>query len=220
VVYEGDIMRRRVAKPVERILIMKVIQSNLYGMVRGFPYRVLAVPEEFTLYQLAQAINESFGFDFDHPFGFYSDPAMYYESKEGYELFSDLPDTKSMFGEPSFGSVKKARVKNVFTEPKKKMLYLFDYGDEWHFLVQLLTIEPAKPGKLYPDCIKKVGKARPQYDEPDEMDELCRIDDEEDDRIDDDEDDRKGCLRRDIKQKIQMTLSKFEISTGKKPRKS
>jgi len=175
-------MRRRVAKPGEQIFVLKIIQSNLYGMVRGFPYRVLAVPEEFTLYQLAQVINESFGFDFDHPFGFYDNLTRYYTSMEGYELFTDMPDTKNAFGDSRFGSVKKVRLKNVFTAPKKKMLYLFDYGDEWHFRVQLVSIDPAQPGKPYPYCIKKVGKARPQYDEPDEMEELCRIDDDEDEQ--------------------------------------
>ena len=53
-------MRTSKAKLGERIFILKIVQSNLYGMVRGFPYRVLAIPGEFTLYQLAEAINEQF----------------------------------------------------------------------------------------------------------------------------------------------------------------
>jgi hypothetical protein len=150
-------------------------------MVWGFPYRVLAIPGEFTLYQLAEAINESFGFDFDHPFGFYDNLTRYYSSQEGYELFADLPDTNLFDDENQFGSVKKTKVNRVFTLPKKKMLYLFDYGDEWHFRVELTAIEPAEQGKPYPVCIKTVGKALPQYEEPDEVDELCRIDDDEDD---------------------------------------
>lgn len=174
-------MRRHEAKPGERIFVLKIIQSNPYGTVRGFPYRVLAVPEEFTLYQLAEAINESFDFDFDHPFGFYDNFKRYYRSMEGYELFTDMPETKNEFGETGFGSVEKTRVNRVFTKPKKKMLYLFDYGDEWHFRVELLTIEQAQPGKPYPACIKTVGKARPQYEDFDEMDEICRIDDDEGD---------------------------------------
>jgi hypothetical protein len=82
--------------------------------------------------------------------------------------------------ERQFGGVKKTRVNRVFTQPKKKMLFLFDYGDEWHFRVELTTIEPAQRGKPYPVCIKSVGKARTQYDEPDEIEELSRIDDDED----------------------------------------
>lgn len=204
-------MRKRVAKPAEQIFVMKITQSNCYGMVRGFPYRVLAIPGEYTLYHLARSINDSFGFDFDHPFGFYSKIADYYHSEEGYELFSDLPDTKNEYGESSFGSVKKASVKSVFTEPKKKMLYLFDYGDEWHYLVQLLKVEQATPGKPYPEMIQNVGKARPQYEKSDELDELCRVDD--------DEEDRKARLEQDIKMKLQKTLSEFGIPSTRRSRK-
>jgi hypothetical protein len=174
-------MRKRVAKTDERIFIFKIIQSNLYGMVRGFPYRMLAIPEEFTLYQLAEAITEHFGFAFDHSFGFYSNLTHYYASDEGYELFADSPETWQIDDEGKFGGVKKTRVNRVFTHLKKKMLFLFDYGDEWHFRVELTSIETALRGKPYPACIKSVGKARTQYDEPDELEELCRIDDEEDD---------------------------------------
>jgi hypothetical protein len=173
-------MRKRVAKPGECIFIFKIIQSNLFGMVRGFPYRVLAIPREFTLYQFAEAINESLGFAFDHPFGFYDNLTRYYASDEGYELFADDPETRWIDDERKFRGVKKTRVNRVFTQPKKKMLFLFDYGDEWHFRVELTNIEPARQGKPYPDCIKSVGKARTQYDEPDEIEELCRIDDDDD----------------------------------------
>ncbi|MCD6189708.1 MAG: hypothetical protein J7J97_05935 [Thermococcus sp.] len=65
-------MKRRKAKQGEKIYLIKVTLSNWYGHVRGMPYRVLAVPEEFTLYDLAEAIVDSFGFDFDHAFGFYN----------------------------------------------------------------------------------------------------------------------------------------------------
>ena len=174
-------MRKRVATPGERIFIFKIIQSNHYGMVRGFPYRILAIPEEFTLYQFAEAINEIFGFAFDHPFGFYSNLTQYYASGEGYELFDDDPETRWIDDDCKFDGVKKTRVNRVFTHLKKKMLFLFDYGDEWHFRVELTTIEPAQRGKPYPSCIKSAGKARAQYDEPDETEELSRIDDDEDD---------------------------------------
>ncbi len=173
-------MRKRVANPDERIFIFKIIQSNLYGLVRGFPYRILAVPEDFTLYQFAEAITEHFGFAFDHLFGFYNNLTQYHASDEGYELFADMPEILRIDDDSPFSGVKKTRVNRVFTQPKKKMLFLFDYGDEWHFRVELTTIEPAQREKPYPSCMKSVGKARSQYDEPDELEELCRSDDDED----------------------------------------
>ena len=90
------------------------------------------------------------------------------------------------------------------------MLYLFDYGDEWHFRVQLKAVEPAEPGRLYPVCVKKVGKALPQYEEPDELDRLCRIDD--------DEDDEPSNSGKDAELKNQTSLLKYKIcSTPEKP---
>ena len=35
------------------------------------PYRIVAIPGEFTLYELAESITDAFDFDFDHAFGFY-----------------------------------------------------------------------------------------------------------------------------------------------------
>jgi hypothetical protein len=174
--------RKRPAKPDEQIFVMKIIQGNPCRTFRQFPHRVLEIPGEYTLYQFARAINDSFGFYFDHPFGFYDNLECYFQSREGYELFTDMPDTRNEFGETGFGGVKRTRVKKVFTKPVKKMLYLFDYGDEWHFLVQLLAIEPAKPGKPYPTCIEEVGEALAQYEDPDEDDGGDGDGDDEEDR--------------------------------------
>ena len=55
-------MRKRKAKQGEKIYLIKEILSDGYGRVRGQPYRVLAIPEEFTLYSLAEAIVVKFRF--------------------------------------------------------------------------------------------------------------------------------------------------------------
>ena len=143
-------------------LVIKAILSDRYGKVRGQPSRVLAIPEYFTLYSLAETIVDSFGFDFDHPFGFYDNIKRWSHSDEGYELFADI-------GEGSkFKGVKITRVNKVFDEIGKKMLFLFDYGDEWHFIVELKGIEPQSENAKYPFVVESVGDAPPQYGEPDE----------------------------------------------------
>ena len=161
----------------DRIFTFKV--TEWIGKTRGSPYRILAIPEEFTLYQFAEEITGSFDFYFDHPFGFYNHMTRYYDATEAYELFADDPDTRLEC--PSFAKgVKKIRVNKIFTEIGKKMLFLFDYGDNWKFRIELLAIEPVQQGKVYPLIVESVGKARTQYDEPDELEELCRIDDDDD----------------------------------------
>ena len=64
-------MKTRDVKQGEKVYLIKTTLSDRYGKVRGQPLRVLAIPEYFTLYSLAETIVDSFGFDFDHPFGFY-----------------------------------------------------------------------------------------------------------------------------------------------------
>jgi hypothetical protein len=48
------------------------------------------------------------------------------------------------------------------------MLFLFDYGDEWRFKVELIGLG-RKEKAVYPRVVKRVGEAPPQY--PDLEDE-------------------------------------------------
>ena len=159
-------MRKYKAKPGENIYLIKATLSDWLGRVRGHPYRVLAIPEGFTLYRLAEAILDSFDFDFDHCFGFYDNMKVPYESNEGYELFADIGE------ESEFRGVERTKVNKVFDRVKKKMLFLFDYGDDWRFITELKRIEPPKEDVKYPLVVKSVGEAPEQYPAIDEeMDE-------------------------------------------------
>ncbi|MCD6478598.1 MAG: hypothetical protein J7L44_01795 [Candidatus Diapherotrites archaeon] len=152
-------MKKRRAKKGERIYLIKATMSDWYGRTRGMPYRVLAVPEGFTLYNLAEAILDSFDFYFDHAFGFYDNIKSWVESTEGYELFADTAEGSE------FKSVKRTEINEVFDKIKKKMLFLFDYGEEWHFIVELKGIESPKGNAKYPLVVESVGKPPPQYEE-------------------------------------------------------
>lgn len=158
-------MDRREAEPGEQILTFKVIQSNREGRVRGHPYRILAIPERITLFQFAGEICRAFHFGFDHMFGFYSDLKKPYQSAEGYELFVDNPETADDRTRDNYEGVVKTPVNRVFRTTGKKMLFLFDYGDEWFFRVELTGTGAPEPGTRYPRMEKSEGKAHPQYDE-------------------------------------------------------
>jgi len=155
-------MRKSKAKAGERIYLVKATLSDWDGNVRGHPHRVIAMPESSTLYRLAEAIVDGFGFDFDHAFGFYSNIRQWTKSAEGYELFADIGE------ESKFDGVERTKIGKVFHETKKKILFLFDYGDEWHFIVELKGIEPRSENAKYPFVVESVGNAPPQYGEPDE----------------------------------------------------
>ena len=101
-----------------------------------------------SLYTLAQAIVGFFDFDFDHAFGFYSGlKGDIYRSPTRYELFVDLGE-----GEDDARSVKWTRVAEAFPSVGAKMRFLFDYGDEWVFLVELVGRKPKEPRSGSPGC--------------------------------------------------------------------
>lgn len=126
-------------------------------------YRIIQINPNLSLYSLAEAIIDSFDFDLDHCFGFFDryEKGFFRDSTEKYELFTDLPDI-----EPTgAGSVEHTKIKDVWTHIRKKMYFLFDYGDNWIFEVDLvdLNIEFKRSSRRFYEIIKSVGKSPRQY---------------------------------------------------------
>jgi hypothetical protein len=48
------------------------------------------------------------------------------------------------------------------------MRFLFDYGDEWEFVVELLKRKPKDPKVKLPRLLLSAGEAPPQYRYPDD----------------------------------------------------
>jgi hypothetical protein len=65
--------------------------------------------------------------------------------------------------------VKSVMVDEAF-EKGKKLLYLFDYGDEWRFIVECKKIEETDGGQ-YPRLLESKGEAPEQYPDYDEEDD-------------------------------------------------
>lgn len=129
--------------------------------------RDIEIKENASLYKLAEAIVGAYDFDFDHAFGFFSTIGeRYLDSERKYELFADM---KSRDIEPTgAASVKKTKINEVWKHIGDKMLFLFDYGDDWLFVVELADFGAAEPKTKYPRIIKKLGQATEQYPEIDE----------------------------------------------------
>jgi hypothetical protein len=126
-------------------------------------FREIEVSSSMALSGFARAIVTAFGFDFDHAFGFYSKLTGrdVLGSEPRYELFRDIGESTDSL------SVKRTAVGDAFEEPSQKMLFLFDYGDDWRFVVELLRIGPAKKGTRYPKVVAQHGTAPEQYPDPD-----------------------------------------------------
>ena len=124
-------------------------------------YRIVAAQGNLSLYLFAETIVKSFGFDLDHAFGFYNNIKSMYESTEAYELFADNDDGDSYSFENAKG-VSNICISEVFIE-KKKMLFIFDYGDHWEFIIECKKITESNPKIKYPKILEKEGRAPKQY---------------------------------------------------------
>ena len=136
--------------------------------LRGRLYRDIELPSGGSLEDLAAAIVGlgAFGFGLDHAFGFYSSLGYrYHDAEERYELFADLGQA-----DEGVRGVRRTRLGTAFPEVGKKMLFLFDYGDEWRFKVELIGLG-RKEKAAYPRVVKRVGEAPRQYPDLEEDEE-------------------------------------------------
>ena len=127
--------------------------------------RTVQIAADAGLRNLASAICRAFDFDFDHAFGFYSETKSrrYHASKRKFELFADM-------GQGSEGArpVNGSTVLDAFPKVGAKMLFLFDYGDEWRFFVTRENDATLEPGVRTPRVVASRGKAPVQYPDPDD----------------------------------------------------
>jgi hypothetical protein len=125
--------------------------------LRARLYRDIEVSSSSTLADLAEAIVEAFGFDMDHAYGFYSKlTGKLFDSPRRFELFDDIEASGS-------GGVTGTRVITAFHKVGSEMTFLYDYGDEWRFRVEVIETGQAEPGADYPRIVRKIGKAPRQY---------------------------------------------------------
>ena len=129
----------------------------LRASLRARLYRDIEVSSSSMLADLAEAIVAAYGFDMDHTYGFYSKlTGKLFDSHRRFELFADIEGSGSR-------SVKRTRVITAFQNVGSAMTFLYDYGDEWRFRVEVVETGQTQPGADYPRILSKVGKAPPQY---------------------------------------------------------
>lgn len=140
------------------------MDTYTFDLIDGYGYQAeIAISGAINLYGLAEHIIDTIGFDFDHAFGFYDNLENPYDSDEPYTLFADM-------GEANEGerSVQRTLISDVF-EPDTKMVFLFDYGDDWQFLLTCKGVEAAKTKRKVREVISQKGTPPVQY--PDYEDE-------------------------------------------------
>lgn len=128
--------------------------------VKGKVLRKIQISENKSLYSFAEAITQAFSFNFDHCFGFYDNLKNDHESKNAYELFVDIGEEPTV---PMANGVKNTKISKAFKNPGEKMLFVFDYGDDWHFIVELKEKKVVKERNIKPATLESIGDAPEQY---------------------------------------------------------
>ncbi len=125
-------------------------------------WREVELAADQTLAELGEAVPAAFGFDDDHLWSFFLSGKPWDRPSE----YARLPDP------PIGGRKRGADDLRVGDAPaRKEFLFLFDYGDEWHFGVKLVRTGEVEPGARYPRVVASQGEAPPQYPDLDDEDD-------------------------------------------------
>ncbi|MCP4538129.1 MAG: plasmid pRiA4b ORF-3 family protein [Chloroflexi bacterium] len=114
-------------------------------------WRTIEIAENQTLDDLHYAILSAVDFDTDHLYSFYMSGRAWDDSTEYASPHADGP------------SAAKVKIGDLNLRMKQRFMYLFDYGDEHQFEIQLTDINPDAPKKDYPQVVEIHGKNPVQY---------------------------------------------------------
>lgn len=117
---------------------------------------VLVLGGDWSLYELAEFLIKTLGFHFDHAFQFCDNLERPYRSSERYSLFADMGEGD---GEPG---VKETKVPDVFNFGKQ-MVFHFDYGVDWFFLVTCTGVKQSTAKRRFKKVLSAQGTPPEQY---------------------------------------------------------
>lgn len=114
-------------------------------------WRRIEISADDTLLSLHSSIQEAYHFDDDHLYSFFMDGKRWSREK----FTSPFEDDGPHVDEPRIGELGLYIGQNI--------LYLFDYGDEWEFRVELEEIRTEGPKPSEPKIVEKKGRSPKQY---------------------------------------------------------
>ena len=124
---------------------------------RGFSC-VIRCSSSHTFMDLHNAIQEAFGFDDDHLYSFFLDGKRYSSHAVHRPETEDYDSPKS-----NEYTLADARLRN-----SQRILYLFDYGDQWEFSIIVKIVKDEVDAPIVPLLLKTKGKPPEQYPSWDE----------------------------------------------------
>src|SRR6266545_4987537 len=130
-----------------RVRILEGLNAPLDA---GSIWREIEIRGDQTLADLGDAIPGAFDFDDDHLWSFFL-------SGKAWDASTAYTCDDQEEGRPA----ERLRIRDA--PAGREFLFLFDYGDEWHFGVKLAGTTEIEPGVAYPRVVASNGEAPPQY---------------------------------------------------------
>jgi hypothetical protein len=115
-------------------------------------WREIEIAEDQNLEDLHLAIQQALKWDDDHLYSFFMGKRPYDEKRE---IGSPWSESERRTYTTTISSLK-LKLKQVF-------LYLFDFGDDHLFDIQVMSINPKAPKGKYPKVVGKQGRSLKQY---------------------------------------------------------
>ena len=115
-------------------------------------WRKINVSYKHTLGDLHNAIQKAFEFDNDHLYAFYIGGSR----KTGKAIYCKYAQHEGDIAE-------KTTIESLELYKGERFLYLFDFGDEWEFNVELVEYDEEAPVPLKPIIIESKGNSPKQY---------------------------------------------------------
>src|SRR6266511_1093189 len=130
-----------------RVRILEGLNAPLDA---GSIWREIEIRGDQTLADLGDAIPGAFDFDDDHLWSFFL-------SGKAWDASTAYTCDDQEEGRPA----ERLRIRDA--PAGREFLFLFDYGDEWHFGVKLAGTTEIEPGVASPRVVASNGEAPPQY---------------------------------------------------------
>jgi len=139
-------------------MILTLIVKCVFGAyLKDECIRVIEVKKNASLYSLHGAIQDAVEFDRDHPFEFYTaNSASPFAKKHWLTEQEDWEDKEDNWHNIT--------LENIWPLGRKKLYYLFDFGDQWIFEIsKARRKKESTTYTSYPRVIQSVGSNPEQY---------------------------------------------------------
>lgn len=133
-----------------------IVLKAMFKRRKGI-WRKVEMKATDTLKDLHEVMQDAIGWDNDHMYSFFMDNKIYSKDSDMEVTCPFEPDGKKTADKTPIG---------IFELKKgQKFAYLFDFGDDHEFEIEVSDFGTVEKGKKYPALIESKGKAPEQYPE-------------------------------------------------------